>query len=90
VGEEKLLDLQEEALDPALYGPAEAAALAFAEAMVRDSRAVPDETFARLRDHFDEGEVVEIGLVVGLFTYFNAFNNALGMPPTAPSPWVRK
>jgi len=89
VGEETLLDLQEEALDPELYEADEAAALAFAEAMARDARAVPDATLARLREHFDEGEVVEVAMVVGLFLYFNAFNNALGMPPTSPSPYVR-
>lgn len=85
---ERLQDLQRETIDPRLYAPEEAAALAFAEAMTRDSRHVPEETLARLREHFDEGEVVEVAMVVGLFLYFNAFNNALEMPPTAPSPYV--
>jgi alkylhydroperoxidase family enzyme len=86
---EQLRDLQGEAIDPGLYAPSEAAALAFAEATTVDSRSVPDETWTRLREHFDEGEIVEIALVVGLFLYFNAFNNALRTPPTAPSPYVR-
>ena len=30
------------------------------------------------------GEVVEIACVVGLFAYFNRFNEALQMEPTAP------
>jgi alkylhydroperoxidase family enzyme len=85
---EQLRDLQGETIDPGLYAADEAAALAFAGAMTRESSAVPAETVARLREHFEEGEIVEIAMVVGLFLYFNAFNNALGTPPTAPSPYV--
>lgn len=50
--------------------------------MTRDPRRVPDEVFAELRRHFDEGEVVEITCVVGLFAYFNRFNDALQTDPT--------
>lgn len=60
------------------------AALAFAEAMTQDSRHVSDEAFTALRRHFDEGQVVEIAAVIGLFNYFNRFNNALQMEPTRP------
>ncbi len=84
-----ILDLQEPELSPDLYTPDRAAALSFAEAMARDSRHVPEETVGTLRELFDEGQVVEIAMVVGLFLYFNAFNNALAVPPTAPSPYVR-
>ena len=52
--------------------------------MTRDARSIPDETFAQLRAYFDEGEVVEIACVVGLFAYFNRFNDALQTEPTAP------
>ena len=52
--------------------------------MTRDASAVSDETFSELRRHFDEGEVVEIACVVGLFAYFNRFNEALKTEPTAP------
>ncbi|MGH9481598.1 MAG: carboxymuconolactone decarboxylase family protein [Terriglobales bacterium] len=57
-------------------------ALRLAERMTRDSRAVEDELFAALRQHFDEGEMVELAAVIGLFNYFNRFNNALQMEPT--------
>lgn len=60
------------------------AALAFAEAMTQDSRHVGADAFARLQRHFDEGQVVEIAAVIGLFNYFNRFNNALEMEPTRP------
>jgi alkylhydroperoxidase family enzyme len=58
------------------------AALAFAEKLTLDSNAVPTELFEELRRHFDEGEIVEIAAVAGLFNYFNRFNNALEMEPT--------
>ncbi len=58
------------------------AALAFAERLSLDSDRVGNETFAALREHFDEGEIVEIAAVAGLFNYFNRFNNALQMEPT--------
>jgi len=60
----------------------EKAALRFAEQMTRDSHGVSDEQFAELRRHFDEGEVVELASVIGLFNYFNRFNDALNMEPT--------
>lgn len=37
---------------------------------------------------FDEGEIVEVAAVAGLFNYFNRFNNALAVPPTEASPLV--
>jgi len=40
--------------------------------------------FARLREFYDEGEIVEISAMAGLFNYFNRVNNALRMVPTQP------
>ena len=40
--------------------------------------------FARLRAHYDEGEIVEISAMAGLFNYFNRVNDALHMEPTKP------
>lgn len=56
--------------------------------MTRDARAVSDETFSELARHFDEGEIVEIACVVGLFNYFNRFNDALRTEPTKPGEGV--
>ena len=64
----------------------EKAALAFAERMTRDAHHVDDALWARLKQHFDEGEIVELGCVVGLFNYFNRFNDALQMEPTKTGP----
>ena len=66
----------------AAFTPRERVALEFAEAMTRDSTRVSDELFRRLREQFEEGEIVEIAAVAGLFNYFNRFNNALEMEPT--------
>ena len=47
------------------------------------TRAVPgDETFADLRAHWDDAQIVEITAVVALFNYFNRFANALHVPVT--------
>ncbi len=52
--------------------------------MTRDANHVPEEVFEELRRHYSEGEIVEIACVVGLFAYFNRFNEALRMEPTQP------
>ena len=52
--------------------------------MTRAAAEMTDEDVADLRQHFDEGEIVEIAAVVGIFNYFNRFNDALGMEPTKP------
>ncbi len=46
--------------------------------------AVTDEQFAELRSFYSEGEIVELLCAIGLFNYFNRFNNALKMEPTKP------
>jgi alkylhydroperoxidase family enzyme len=49
-----------------------------------DSNQASDELFERLKKHYDEGEIVEISAMAGLFNYFNRVNNALRMEPTRP------
>jgi len=56
--------------------------LRLAERMTRESHGVDEALWADLRCHFDEGEVVELAATIGLFNYFNRFNNALEMEPT--------
>lgn len=55
--------------------------LRLAEHMTRNAR-VDEALWADLRRHFDEGEVVELAAAIGLFNYFNRFNNALEVEPT--------
>ena len=64
------------------FTPAEKAALHFAERMTRDSHTVDDELWVELRRHFNEGEIIELAAAIGLFNYFNRFNDALRMEPT--------
>ena len=52
------------------FSPREKAALAFAEEATR-TRAVSDETFAELRRHLGETEIVEIAWVNAVENYFN-------------------
>ena len=66
------------------FTPAEKAALRLAETVTRDANAVSDEQFAELRGFYSEGEGVELLCAIGLFNYFNRFNNALRMEPTKP------
>ena len=66
------------------FAPAEKAALRLAETVTRDAHAVTDEQFAELRSFYSEGEIVELLCAIGLFNYFNRFNNALQMEPTKP------
>ena len=70
------------------FSEKEKAALRFGLQMTREPTRVSDATFAELRRHFDEGEIVEIAAVVGLFNYFNRFNEALRMEPTRPGEGV--
>jgi len=66
------------------FTPAEKTALRVAETVTRDAHAVNDEQFAELRSFYSEGEIVELLCAIGLFNYFNRFNNALDMEPTKP------
>jgi alkylhydroperoxidase family enzyme len=64
------------------FTPAEKAALRLAERMTRDAHQVSNELWTELRRHFDEGELVELAAAIGLFNYFNRFNDALRIEPT--------
>jgi len=52
--------------------------------MTRDASAMTDADVEALGRFYAEGEIVEIAAVVGIFNYFNRFNDALGMQPTKP------
>ena len=67
-----------------LFTPAERAALALAERMTTDPQGLDEETWAEVRQHFDDGQIVELAAVIGLFNYFNRFNNALEVEITPP------
>jgi uncharacterized peroxidase-related enzyme len=60
-----------------LYDEAERAALRFA----RDASLVPNEVtparFAELREHWDDGQIVEMLAVIGLFGFLNRWNDTM-------------
>ena len=71
--------------DNALFTDSEKAAIHLAEAMTMDPQKYTDREFAHLRIFFSEGEVVELMAAIGLFNYFNRFNDLLRMEPTRPA-----
>ncbi len=64
------------------FTEAEKAAIDFGEELTKNPRSVMEETFAKLKEHWNEEQIVEITAVAGLFNYFNRFNNALDMDLT--------
>jgi alkylhydroperoxidase family enzyme len=68
----------------AQFAPELQAALALADAITQGNGHVSDELWARAAGHFDETQLVEIVADIGLFNYFNRFNNALEVEVTRP------
>jgi uncharacterized peroxidase-related enzyme len=75
--EERLTDVFDFEVSPH-FTEAEKAALAFAHAATQVPNAVTPEVGARLRRHWDEGQIVEIMGVVALFGYLNRWNDSMG------------
>ncbi len=55
----------------------ELVALRFAEIMTTSARDVDEELWDELQLYFDDGELVELATVIGLFNFFNRFADAL-------------
>lgn len=62
---------------------AEKVALRVAERMTRNEGPLTDQEWQEIREVYSEGEVIELMAAIGLFNYFNRFNNLLDMEPTA-------
>lgn len=61
----------------ALYSDAERAALRFARDASLMPNQVTSEGFEELRRHWDDGEIVEILAVIGLFGFLNRWNDSM-------------
>ncbi len=61
------------------FAPAERIALAYAEAMTRTPVDVSDELFARLQEHFDERQIVELTMTISLENLYSRTSWALGV-----------
>ena len=58
------------------------AALEYGDVVHHSGHDVTDELYDRLKRFWDDGQIVEITLVIGLFAYFNRFNDALRVEVT--------
>lgn len=67
--------------DNALFSEKECAALEFAETMTFTGREIDDESFARLKSHFDEEAIVELAGLIAFQNMSSKFNSALDIPP---------
>lgn len=68
-----------------LFTPRELVALRYAEIVTTSAREVDEELWDELQAHFDDGEIVEITIVIGLFNFFNRFADALQILPPSKS-----
>jgi AhpD family alkylhydroperoxidase len=65
--------------DSELFDERERLVLEYAEGLTRTPVDVPDELFARLREHFDERQIVELTMVSALENLYSRFNWSLGI-----------
>ncbi|TNF57952.1 MAG: carboxymuconolactone decarboxylase family protein [Burkholderiales bacterium] len=79
ISEAKLADVWTYASSPH-YSARERLALDFALAAASQPNAVTDGQFAQLREHWSEGEVVEIMGVVAMFAFLNRWNDTMATP----------
>jgi len=64
-----------------LFTARELAALRFAEIMTTSARDIDENVWDELQAHFDDGQLVELATVIGLFNFFNRFADALQILP---------
>ncbi|GAC1676057.1 MAG: hypothetical protein NVS9B9_30830 [Ktedonobacteraceae bacterium] len=64
-----------------LFTKSELVALRFAEIMTTGAREVDETLWDELQAYFDDGEIVELATVIGLFNFFNRFADALQILP---------
>ena len=62
----------------------ERAALAYAEKLTRASRDVANADFEKLKQHFSDGEIVDLHVLVGLANLTNRFTDPLGLESEIP------
>lgn len=69
-----------------LFTERELVALRFAEIMTTSARDVDEVLWDELQRHFDDGELVELASVIGLFNFFNRYADAFEIRPPDTSP----
>lgn len=83
VGEELVCQLEQPDQAPDLTD-AERVALRFADRLATDHLAITDATFAELREHFDDAQIVEIGLHVATYVGYGRLSSAWDMVDELP------
>ena len=62
------------------YSPAERVALEYADAITLSNQDVSDELFARVREFYNDDEIVELTAVIAWENSSSKFNRALRVP----------
>ena len=60
-----------------LFTERQLAALRYAEVMTTSARDIDEDLWDQVQAQFDDGEIVEISTVIGLFNFFNRYADAL-------------
>ena len=81
VTEQQLRDFHIYRESPAFSG-VEKLVMEYAEAMSQSNVEVPEDLFARLREHFEEEQIVELTSAIAIENYRARFNNALDIAPS--------
>jgi AhpD family alkylhydroperoxidase len=63
------------------FSDLEKLAMEYAEEMTKENVEIPEELFARLREHFDDEQLVELTTAIALENFRARFNNALEIAP---------
>lgn len=79
LSEQKILALADYAISP-LYSEVERVTLEYADAMTITGREVSDELFARLRQLYNDDELVELTEIIAWENASSKFNRALRIP----------
>jgi AhpD family alkylhydroperoxidase len=81
VTEEQLRDFHDYRTSEA-FSEVERLVLEYADELTSEPVAISDELFARLREHFDEPQIVELTSAIAIENFRARFNNALDVPPS--------
>jgi alkylhydroperoxidase family enzyme len=79
IKDEKLAAVWEFRTSP-LFDKRERVAIEFAIAAASQPNGVTDELFARMKQHWSEGEIVEITALIAYFGFMNRFNDTMATP----------
>jgi alkylhydroperoxidase family enzyme len=73
IDDEKLAHVGDDPLPDGLYTPDELAVVRYARASTR-MEPITDELYGELAEHFDEGQIIELCMTVGLSNIVNRFH----------------